>query len=83
MSDSPRRNDGSGSDDSGTHGTEATGTERNDESEWRFGVDDVDEDGVRATGDPIEPGSPNVENVVFFALGIFVAVGVVALLIFG
>ena len=55
-----------------------------DESEWRFGVDEVGEDGEQAEPEPmIEPGSPRAENVAFFALGVCVTLGVFGLLIFG
>lgn len=56
---------------------------QDDESEWRFGVDEVGEDGERVEEDPIEPGSPRAENVAFFVLGVCVTVGVLGLLIFG
>ena len=45
------------------------------ESEWRFGLDDV---GPEAEPDPLEPGSPTLENVVFVVLG---AVGTVLAII--
>ena len=58
-------------------------SERDDESEWRFDVDEVGENGERVEADPIEPGSPRAENVAFFVLGVCAMLGVLALLIFG
>jgi len=52
-----------------------------DESEWRFGVDDVGPDGVAEDthtpeSEPIEPGSIDAEHAVFVALGVALTVGV-------
>ncbi|GAD51916.1 hypothetical protein MBEHAL_0676 [Halarchaeum acidiphilum MH1-52-1] len=68
--------------DTRTDGGRASG---DDDGEWRFGVDEVGEDGVvRETPDqPVERGSPSAENVVFFLLGAAIAVGVFALLLVG
>ncbi|GAA0305018.1 DUF7312 domain-containing protein [Halarchaeum salinum] len=56
-----------------------------DGGEWRFAIDEVGEDGVvepdKSSSPPIEPGSPSVENVAFFVVGIALAVGVFALLL--
>lgn len=41
--------------------------------EWRFGIEDVGEDAEPAQ-EPIEPGSPSFENVVFVLLGVLLAV---------
>ncbi|WP_232687392.1 DUF7312 domain-containing protein [Halobacterium zhouii] len=57
--------------------------EQGDESEWRFDVDEVGEDGERVETHSIEPGSPRFENVAFFALGVCAMLGVIGLLIFG
>ncbi|MFB6102811.1 MAG: hypothetical protein ABEJ73_09625 [Haloplanus sp.] len=43
-----------------------------DESPWRFSVDEVGEDAPEP--DPIEPGTPELENVVFVAVGVLLAV---------
>jgi hypothetical protein len=43
-----------------------------EESEWRFGLDDVGEDAEREAS--MEPGSPTAENVAFVLLGVAVAV---------
>lgn len=49
-----------------------------EDSQWTFALDDVDENGiVRPT---LEPGSPELENVVFVLLG---AVGILLVLFFG
>ena len=43
-----------------------------DDGEWRFGLDDVDEDGIVETErerSPIEPESVSIENAVFVAIG--------------
>ena len=42
-----------------------------DESPWRFSLDEV---GEEAEPEPIEPGRPTLENVVFVLLGIGLAV---------
>ncbi|MBP2251530.1 hypothetical protein J2754_001861 [Halarchaeum solikamskense] len=57
------------------------------DEQWRFGVNEVGEDGVveseRPEPSPVEPGSPSSENVVFFVAGVALAVGVFALLLVG
>ncbi|KAB1192151.1 hypothetical protein GJR96_01310 [Haloferax sp. MBLA0076] len=57
-----------------------------DEGEWRFGIDDVGPDGIvedtPAEAEPIEPGKPQAENVVFVLLGVLLAVGLVLVTIF-
>jgi hypothetical protein len=59
----------SGSDDDPVETTDGgTSTE---ESEWQFGLDDVGPDGaVAAEPEPLEPGDPSLENVVFVLLGV-------------
>lgn len=52
------------------------------DGEWRFGLDEVGEDADLGP-DPIEPGSPSVENVAFFLLGVATMAGAIALLLFG
>jgi len=39
-----------------------------EDGQWRFGLDDVGEDGI--VKPRIEPGSPKLENVVFVLLGV-------------
>lgn len=46
------------------------------DEEWRFGVDDVDEDGVIDTS--IEPETITTENAAFVVLGIVIAVLILA-----
>jgi len=60
---------------SGSPDEDRTGSETppDDDTDWRFGTDDVDEDGI--VEPPIEPGSPDPENVAFVLLGVVVAVG--------
>jgi hypothetical protein len=42
-----------------------------DDREWEFALDDVGPDGiVEAEPEPIEPGTPRLENVVFVLLGV-------------
>jgi hypothetical protein len=57
-----------------------------DESEWRFGIDDVGPDGIIEDSpveeEPIEPGSPRTENVVFVLLGVFIAVALIFVTVF-
>lgn len=56
----------------------------NEESEWRFGVDEVGEDGVvDSEAESIEPGSVSAENVAFFVLGVCVMAGAIGLLVLG
>ncbi|EMA61886.1 DUF7312 domain-containing protein [Halorubrum lipolyticum] len=55
--------------------------EGDDESQWRFAVDDVGPDGVTEDthtpeSEPIEPGSIEAEHAVFVALGVALTVGV-------
>jgi len=52
-----------------------------DETQWRFAVDDVGPDGVTEDThtpetEPIEPESINAEHAVFVALGVTLTVGV-------
>jgi len=56
-------------------------TEGDDESEWRFAVDDVGPDGVTEDThtpetEPIEPGSIDAEHAVFVVLGVMLTIGV-------
>jgi hypothetical protein len=48
----------------------ATDTE---ETEWRFGLDDV---GREAGPEPIEPGTPDAENTAFVLLGVGLALAI-------
>ncbi|TKX67487.1 hypothetical protein EXE45_14125 [Halorubrum sp. SP9] len=55
-----------------------------DETKWRFSVDDVGPDGITEdTGtpesDPIEPGDVDLEHAVFVVLGVAATVGVLVL----
>lgn len=55
-----------------------------EDEKWRYGVEEVDEDGVvEPEVEPIEPGSPKAENVAFFVLGVATMVGAIGLLLFG
>jgi len=45
-----------------------------DESQWRFAVDEVGEDADPVGPDPIEPGTPTLENTVFVLLGVTLSV---------
>jgi hypothetical protein len=86
MSENSGRDDDSGPDDWSDQDAEPEPDDepaRNEESEWRFAVDEVGEDGKRVEVDPIEPGSPRIETVAFFVLGVITMVGVLAVLIFG
>jgi hypothetical protein len=47
------------------------------EGNWRFELDEVDEEGVVDDRDPIEPGSPALENALFVVLGALVTVGII------
>ena len=46
-----------------------------DDREWQFGVEEVGED-AEPTREPIEPGSPSVENVAFVLLGVLLAIAI-------
>ncbi|WP_049982591.1 hypothetical protein [Halorubrum sp. BV1] len=55
-----------------------------DESQWRFSVDEVGPNGVTEdthtpADEPIEPGTIDLENAVFVALGVALTVGVFVL----
>jgi len=41
-----------------------------DESQWRFALDEVGEDAESTAPDPIEPGTPSLENTAFVILGV-------------
>jgi hypothetical protein len=46
-------------------------SESEGEGEWQFGLDEVGPDGVvEPEPEPIEPGTPRLENVVFVLLGV-------------
>ncbi len=75
----PAGPDGSGTDpeqsgdgnDSPTPSPDATVEGESEEQEWRFAVDEVGPDGiVEPEREPIEPESPDIENVVFVLLGV-------------
>jgi hypothetical protein len=53
-----------------------------DDGEWRFDVDEVGDDAEETEPEPLEPQSISAENVLFFALGVLFALGVVASLVF-
>ncbi|NHN47505.1 hypothetical protein G9464_07840 [Halostella sp. JP-L12] len=44
---------------------------------WKFELDEVDEEGMVDDRDPIEPGSPTMENALFVLLGALVTVGII------
>lgn len=46
-----------------------------DGMEWKYAVEDVDENGV--VTDTLEPGNPALENMMFVLLGVAIAVFVV------
>ena len=48
-----------------------------DEEGWKFELDEVDEEGVVDDRDPIEPGTPTLENALFVLLGALVTVGII------
>ena len=71
--------DGSGDDDPGgfTPDADATDTAEQttagdeDEGEWQFGLDEVGPDGiVESEPEPLEPGTPTIENVFFVLVGV-------------
>jgi hypothetical protein len=71
--------------DTRSRANEARDADGDDERQWRFAVDDVGPDGITEDSgtpedEPIEPGSIDVENAVFVALGVAITVGV---LLFG
>ena len=45
-----------------------------DDSQWRFALDEVGEDADPADPEPIEPGTPSVENTVFVLLGVTLSI---------
>lgn len=49
-----------------------------DEATWRYGLDDVDEDGIRSDREPLEPGSPSAENVFFVLVGVCLTLALLA-----
>ncbi|WP_396610372.1 hypothetical protein ACH9L7_08925 [Haloferax sp. S1W] len=61
-------------------------SEADDDGDWRFGVDEVGPDGIiedqQPEQEPIEPGSPSAENVLFVVLGVLLAVGLLLAVIF-
>jgi hypothetical protein len=71
--------------DTRSRANETRDADDGDERQWRFAVDEVGPDAVTETthtpdDEPIEPGSIDVENAVFVALGVAITVGV---LLFG
>ena len=49
------------------------------DSEWRYDLDDVDEDGiVEDEPEDLQPGSPSAENALFVALGVLTTLALVA-----
>jgi hypothetical protein len=60
------------------------------ESRWRFSLEDIErreaeakeaEDAERQRAEPIEPGSPSLENTVFVLLGVIFALFVLSRLV--
>jgi hypothetical protein len=71
--------------DTRSRANETRNADGGDERQWRFAVDDVGPDGITEDSgtpetEPIEPGSIDVENAAFVALGVAITVGV---LLFG
>lgn len=54
----------------------------NDDRSWRYELEEVGPD-AEPRVEPIQPGSPSLENVAFFVLGVGVMAVVLGLLIFG
>lgn len=51
------------------------GTEARGERDWRFDPEDFDDDGpIR---EHLEPGSPQMENIIFVIIGILIAVFII------
>lgn len=48
-----------------------------DESEWRFGLDEVGPDAAEPEQRSIEPEGIDLENAAFVALGVLVAIGTI------
>jgi hypothetical protein len=46
-----------------------------EESQWRFTLEEVGEDAAPSP-DPIEPGSPSLENAAFVLLGVVLSVAI-------
>ena len=62
--------------------SQAPSNEPDDESEWRFSVDDVGPEAEAKAEppepDPIEPESISLENAVFVGLGILLTLAIIA-----
>jgi len=46
-------------------------------ADWEFTLEDLEENGEDDGRDPVEPGAPRLENALFVALGVLLAVGTV------
>ncbi|UVE48993.1 hypothetical protein KU306_08575 [Haloferax larsenii] len=61
-------------------------SEADDDGDWRSGVDEVGPEGLiedqPPEQEPIEPGSPNAENVLFVVLGVLLTVGLLLSAVF-
>jgi len=75
---SPDRGDGTGDDSRGEEGTDEDSPSGGGDVDdaWRFGLDDVDEDGIVQS--TIEPGKPSLENALFVVLGVLGMVSLIA-----
>ena len=63
--------DGFTPDADATDTAESTTDEDEDEGEWQFGLDEVGPDGiVESEPEPLEPGTPTIENVFFVLVGV-------------
>lgn len=61
----------SGSDGGSVDAADSNLSTEEEEGEWQFGLDEVGPDGiVEDEPEPIEPGTPKLENVVFVLLGV-------------
>jgi hypothetical protein len=85
MSSDDRRDGGDRDDgdrnDVRSRANETQSDEEDDESQWRFSVDEVGPGGVTEDThtpetEPIEPGSIDLEHAVFVVLGVALTVGV-------
>ena len=69
--DSELDHDAGGSDDDHPDAEVTDPSTDEAEGEWQFGLDEVGPDGiVENQPEPIEPGTPRLENVVFVLLGV-------------
>ncbi|WP_121822793.1 DUF7312 domain-containing protein [Halostella salina] len=69
--------DGWADDDPGPGDPASESPDDAEAEEWKFELDEVDDEGIVDEREAIEPGTPSLENAAFVVLGALVTVGII------